>query len=304
MTGEARPSAEAVATDFLAGHLGSPNTYAAYCRDLAGYLGYCRARGVDPLEAQRVDVAEYVRDLQTLGRSPATIARRLGTVRGFYQLAVEEYELDRSPVVGVRFRRPRRISRRQALSSAGLRDFLRAADESDDRTAGLAWLLATTGLRISEGCSALIEDFTGPADERWLDVTCKGQLRRSVPIHAGTWIRLEPVIGARSAGPVFQTRSGRAWERRAASRSLGAVADTAGIEETFSPHVLRHTFVTLARLAGCALEDVQEAAGHADPATTRGYDRSIQLHSNHPAHRILQTLEVEAGARRNAKAPR
>lgn len=41
-----------------------------------------------------------------------------------------------------------------------------------------------------------------------------------------------------------------------------------------SPHSLRHTFITLALDAGAALRDVQDAAGHADPRTTRRYDRA------------------------------
>jgi len=55
--------------------------------------------------------------------------------------------------------------------------------------------------------------------------------------------------------------------------------------------------VTLARQTGCALEDVQEAAGHADPATTRAYDRTIQTHRDHPAHRILLELSDLDGSR-------
>jgi len=40
-----------------------------------------------------------------------------------------------------------------------------------------------------------------------------------------------------------------------------------------SPHSLRHTFVTQALDAGVPLRDVQDAMGHADPRTTRRYDR-------------------------------
>ena len=40
-----------------------------------------------------------------------------------------------------------------------------------------------------------------------------------------------------------------------------------------SPHSLWVAFITGAREAGAPLEDVQDAAGHADPRTTRRYDR-------------------------------
>lgn len=53
---------------------------------------------------------------------------------------------------------------------------------------------------------------------------------------------------------------------------------------------MRHTFVTLARQTGCPLEDVQDAVGHADPGTTRRYDRTLLQHPDHPGVRILTTL--------------
>src|SRR5579885_2970371 len=41
----------------------APRTLDAYARRLADYLGVCRREGIDPLEANRSDVARYVRDL-------------------------------------------------------------------------------------------------------------------------------------------------------------------------------------------------------------------------------------------------
>ncbi|WP_207084738.1 tyrosine-type recombinase/integrase [Nocardioides sp. S5] len=167
---------------------------------------------------------------------------------------------------------------------------MRAADADSPRTSGLAWLLATTGLRISEACGSRVNDVGQRDTEPWLDVVCKGGLMRSVPLHEETWRRLEPLT-QRGSGPIFATRTGAVLDRRAASRTLVRIAVQAGIRDRLSPHVLRHTFVTLARATGCPLEDVQQAAGHADPATTRSYDRTLLTHAAHPAHRILQALD-------------
>ncbi|MEU4332793.1 site-specific integrase [Nonomuraea dietziae] len=54
-----------------------------------------------------------------------------------------------------------------------------------------------------------------------------------------------------------------------------------------SPHSLRHSFATPALGAGTALRDVQDAMSHADPRTTRHYDRSRHQLDRHPARRIL-----------------
>jgi len=100
---------------------------------------------------------------------------------------------------------------------------------------------------------------------------------------------VQALTDGRSSGPVFVTRNGRALDRHSAARSLRLVADSAGIG-SFSPHVLRHTFVTLARANGYPLEDVQDAAGHAGPATTRAYDRTVQGFAGHPAHALVRGL--------------
>lgn len=291
----------AVEADFLAGYTG--NTRAAYANDLRTWFDFCLDQGFPPLSATRVEVSSFLDNLGTLGRSSATIARRLATLRGFYGLAVEEYGLTRSPANRIRCATTKDVTRKRALTAGQLAAFLNAADRTNPRTAGLAWLLATTGLRISEACQAHSADVFAQDDEHWLNVMCKGGIRRSVPLHAVAWSRLAllpavPTTGPGFRGedgtsaPLFATRTGLPVDRNAAARTLIGVAKQAGISERFSPHVLRHTFVTLARGQGCALEDVQQATGHANPATTRGYDHTLLGHHNHPGTRIVAGLHL------------
>jgi integrase len=61
----------------------------------------------------------------------------------------------------------------------------------------------------------------------------------------------------------------------AAWRLVCRLARVAGIDGSkLNPHSFRHGFVTAALDAGVPLRDVPDAAGHADPRTTRRYDRS------------------------------
>jgi integrase/recombinase XerD len=46
-----------------------------------------------------------------------------------------------------------------------------------------------------------------------------------------------------------------------------------GLLRDYSAHSMRATFITTALENGAQLEDVQKAAGHADPGTTKVYDR-------------------------------
>jgi site-specific recombinase XerD len=80
--------------------------------------------------------------------------------------------------------------------------------------------------------------------------------------------------------PLFRTGNGRT------NRLGGDVTDSrvvcelvkrrrkdAGLPERLSPHSFRVAAVTDLLTQGVTLEDVQHLAGHADPRTTRLYDR-------------------------------
>jgi integrase/recombinase XerD len=59
----------------------------------------------------------------------------------------------------------------------------------------------------------------------------------------------------------------------AIDRVLRKYAKAIGIERGYSAHSMRATFITRALENGCSLEDVQRAAGHREPGTTKLYDR-------------------------------
>jgi site-specific recombinase XerD len=220
--------ADGVVADFLAGFCG--HTYAAYRADLTDFFSYCTSTNLDPLQVTRGQVAGYVHHLSAVGRSPATIARRMVVLRGFYNLAVAEYGLTVSPITRIPYRRVRNQTRIRALTGQQLAAFLRAADQAPPRATGLAWLIATTGIRVSEACAAQTHDLrTGDQPgEWWLDVACKGSLRRTVPLHAATWQRLQPLSTA-DADHIFTTGDGRELDRHTAARDLARVAVRAEI---------------------------------------------------------------------------
>ena len=91
----------------------APRTIDAYARGLAEYLLVCERDGVDPLAANRSQVALFVRELATrphrrganvvaldsgVGLSNATLQQRLVPVRLFYDFLIEEGLRDSNPV--------------------------------------------------------------------------------------------------------------------------------------------------------------------------------------------------------------
>jgi integrase/recombinase XerD len=275
-------TADELAAAFLAGYCGS--TRAAYARDLRCWGRFLGGLGVDVLAAHRVHVDAYCRALETQGLAPATVARRLSTLAGFYGYAADEGLIARSPV---RVRRPRVSdeSPRLGLDRAEVAALLDAA-ESQPRAYALACLLALNGLRISEALGADVDDLGWERGHRTLALTRKGGKRGVAVLAPRTAEAIAALVGERTAGPIFATRTGGRLDRHAADKLLRKLATAAGIDKRVSAHSLRHSFVTAALDAGASLRDVQDAAGHADPRTTRRYDRARYALDRHPAYAV------------------
>ena len=99
-------------------------------------------------------------------------------------------------------------------------------------------------------------------------------------------------MGNRTQGPLFVTRTGERWHRSEVWRTLRRLAQEAVPTKAGSlhPHDLRHAFVTLSLDTGASLRDVQDAAGHADPRTTRRYDRARHNLDRHPTYALASLL--------------
>lgn len=136
-------------------------------------------------------------------------------------------------------------------------------------------------------------------------ITTKGDDRHVVVVPAPAAHRLQAYLAGRAdrlpvpaGGPgarvarraLFVTESGRRMRRNDVQRLLTRLAKTAAVTVRVSPHVLRHAFATLARDAGARLEDIQDALNHADPRTTRRYDRGDQRLDRSPAYTLAAYL--------------
>jgi integrase len=293
--------AHVIAARYLTGYAG--HTRAAYQRDLAHYFAWCADHAVVVLMASRSTIDAYARDAaeRPQGRagrpfSPATVARRLVTLSGFYNYAVSEEALARNPVAHVR--RPRRPedSPTLGLDREEARRLLRAAHAHSARAYALVTLLLHDGLRISEALGADVADLAQVRGHHVLNIRRKGGKRQAVALNPATRDALARYLGVRASGPLFATRTGGRFDRAEAFRlirRLAGAADLPGAAQ-LSPHSLRHTFVTLSREAGVPLEDVQDAAGHADPRTTRRYDRGRHNLDRSPAHVLGTFLTIDA----------
>ena len=284
---------------WLREHADAPHTQRAYLRDLRAWLTWCAETGVDPLRARRPDVAAWLEHL-TAAPSPATgrplaassRARMLAAVSAWYRylLSLDEDLVARNPVASVR--RPAtaaHTSTTVGLTAPQARALLKAADDDRHpaaaRTRAAIRLLLEVGLRVGELAALDVGDYGHNRGHRTLRFTGKGSTAMTRAVHPDTAAALDDYLITRAAaaavpvdeltGPLLVTGTGRRLDQPGMFRLIRRLARTAGIPawRQLSPHSLRHTFATIYLDHGGNLRDLQDALGHANPATTRRYDR-------------------------------
>jgi site-specific recombinase XerD len=278
---------------FLAGYSGL--TRQAYELDLRQYASWCHRHQLRLFQARRADIECFARDLETRGRTRATITRRLCTIAGFYRYAVEEDLLDHSPAAHVRRPRLDYDSHATALDRNELGALLVAAGLGSPGEHALVSSLALNGLRVSEATGANVEALGIERGHRTLVITRKGGKVVTIPLAPRTARAIGLAVGERMEGPIFLTPDRQRLDRHGAARIVRRVARRAGITKPVGPHTLRHAFITAALDAGVPLRDVQEAASHADPRTTMRYDRARGSLDRHATYIVAAYL---AGAAR------
>ncbi|WP_152915995.1 tyrosine-type recombinase/integrase [Arthrobacter sp. RIT-PI-e] len=265
----------------------SPHTLTAYTRNLEHYCTWLDAMGFDLLSVRRVHVDGY---RHTLQGAPTTIARNLAALSSFYRYAIADGVTTLNPVATVT--RPvvdADHSSTQGLTRDQARALLATARVDDPRSHALVALLLFTGIRVGEALGASTTDYGHDSGHRTLTIRRKGGKSAKVAVPAPAAVALNDyletngaelihVVGDGAAHlrgqPLFTTSTGKPWQRSEAFRTVQRLASKAGIEGRVSPHSLRHTFATIALDTGTSLHALQDSMGHADPRTTRRYDRA------------------------------
>ncbi|GAA2384994.1 tyrosine-type recombinase/integrase [Dactylosporangium salmoneum] len=297
---------------WLANRRLSAHTRAAYRRDVQQYLRWCDGRGLDPLRASFLHVNAYARDLEATvdGRTgrvlaPASVARKLSALSSWYQFLVRLDAVSANPVGGAdRPRVARDVSATVGLAAAEVDAMLAAAARLEGPTAArdraVLALLADLGLRVGEVVALDVEDLGAERGHRTVRFVGKGGKARRRALTPAVVRALDEYLPVRgdAPGPLFATATGGRVDRHAVFRLVRRLARDAGVPawERLSPHSLRHAFATAARDEGVSLEDVQDAMGHADPRTTRRYDRDRYNLDRDPAYALA--------AARSRRAPR
>jgi integrase/recombinase XerD len=282
----------------------SEHSRTAYAKDAAWWLAYCAATGVDPTRARATDADEYETALRDTGLAKSTRARRLAAASSWYAYLIRADVADRNPFEGME--RPSVSaddSPTRGLTAAELAKLLRyARDHETTRTYALLVTLATTAGRITSVLRLTVGKIGHDQGHRVADLKTKGNHHKRVVLVPMAVEAIDTHLAAsgrrRAADYVFATRTGKPMDEPAAFRLIRRVAKAAGISghDTLSPHSLRHSYATTLLDKDVPLHRVQDAMGHADPRTTRRYDRKAGALNRSPSYRMQEELAKAMGA--------
>lgn len=279
----------------------SEHTRRAYRADLQRWGQFCADHDIDPLAATRGHVDAWARLMQQDGAAPRTVARRIAAMASWYGYLTDEGVIASSPVEHVRRPPISQDGETPGLNREELRRLLAAAEGSltpaGRRNHALLILLAYTGLRINEALSRDVEDLSYNRGHRTMQITRKGGTTARTVLSPPVAAAVDEYLAGRTTGPIFLTATGKRMKQPEAWRVIRRLAHRAGLESAgaLSPHSLRVAFITGAREAGVPLEDVQDAAGHADPRTTRRYDRGRHSLDRHATYALTAWLATDGG---------
>lgn len=137
----------------------------------------------------------------------------------------------------------------------------------------IVWTLLDTGLRVSELCSLTPQHLLW--QQKAFRIVGKGgphghrSKRRIVPMSK----RIQPLMEH-----YFALHEGWFVGPRQVQKIVKRLANRAQIPQTVTPHVLRHTFATLALQKGISLAAIQKILGHDRLTTTAIYLNLTDTH--------------------------
>lgn len=263
----------------------SPHTVVNYRRDLfhgvdffAGVLGR-KDSDLRPADLNVKLMRSYLGDLFYSGLAKSSISRRLAAWRSFYRYLGREGLVERNPLKGLSSLKPAKrlphfLFREECFA---LVESPKDGDPLTLRDRALLETLYASGIRVGELVGLNLENVNLAGGE--LLVMGKGARERVAPLGKysvdalNTYFEMARSRLVRDSGEkaVFVNSRGGRLTDRGVRKIIKKYVNRIGLQNTVSPHTMRHTFATHMLDGGADLRAVQEILGHKNLSTTQVY---------------------------------
>jgi integrase/recombinase XerD len=284
-------------TDYLATvRHSSGNTISSYVRDVTQFSLYLRDREDTELaDCREEHVQRYMAHMTGKGKSPASVARCVASLRSFYGFLLSQGEVDVNPAKNTA---PIRSERKapQILTGREVEIFLeqpQCVDAKGYRDHAMLEVLYATGIRVSELIGLDVEDVNLSAS--FLRCSSRGK-ERIIPLYPAAVkalsdylriVRPQLVLDPGETA-LFVNMGGERMSRQGFWKIIKFYQEKAQIAKDITPHTLRHSFAAHLLENGADLRSIQEMLGHADISSTQVYSHLVKkqlqevYHKAHP----------------------
>ena len=267
----------------------SPNSIAAYGRDLDRFARYLTKKDLDFQALNTENLTEYEIALKQEGLALSSINRGVSALKTFYKYLSREYAIADPTTELTANRLPRKLPKALTISEieALLSSTERVGDIAALRDRAILEVLYGTGARVSEVVGLNLADLgksmlTGD-EVTTLKLRGKGAKERIVPLGSfakeaieNYLVRLRPMYvekskSSKAATALFLNSRGGRLSRTSAWQIVTDAAEATGLSGKVSPHVFRHSYATHLLDGGADIRVVQELLGHSSVTTTQIY---------------------------------
>jgi integrase/recombinase XerD len=302
----AGPNAVFAAQEFFFGKIRNEHTRRAYRHAVTLFLEWIGKHGGGQefglAKIAPWHVGKYFEELAAT-TNIATRNQHLSALRHFFDGMVTRHAIALNPALSVRGERYSAIEgKTPEISIDQARQLLASLDTSHViglRDRAILAILVYTSSRAGAVAKLRVGDFYYAGQQWMLHFSEKGGKSREIPVRhdlqelVNAYINAAGLRGASKDTPLFQSAlkrqrqlTGKRIHVNDICRMMKRRLKDIGLPLLYSPHSFRVTTITDLLEQGVPLEDVQRLAGHADPRTTRLYDRRERKISRNIVERI------------------
>lgn len=283
----AGPGAQFAWEELLYGEIRNAHTRRSYQQAIHRFLEHCRELGKKLSAITPRDVGEY---LDGLSVGAGTKKVHLAALRRLFDQLVVRHVVVLNPAASVRTERLQVVEgRTPEIGIEPARKLIRSIDTTNVvglRDRAIIGILTYTAVRVGAIAKLRRGDFYATSEQHSLRFAEKGGKSREIPVRhdlqqfISSYLQAAGMEYSDRSTPLFRTAIRRtrrltqlAMNADVVSRMVKRRMREAGLSDRLSAHSFRVTIITDLLSQGVPLEDVQNLAGHADPRTTRLYDR-------------------------------
>ena len=271
----------------------SQNTLDAYRQDLSNFSNWLKPVNLE--NADKITLLDYLAYRLKQGYSSRSTARSLSSLRAFYAYLLSKSLISDNPTAKIQSPKLGH-SLPKILSEEDVEKLINAPNTKEPlglRDRAMLELLYACGLRISELINLDVLNLN--IRQGVVKVLGKGSKERLVPMGepALDWIsdyltygREQLLTDTKKSSILFLSNRGTGMTRQTFWYRIKLYANKAGVDQSLSPHTLRHAFATHLINHGADLRTVQLLLGHTSLSTTQIYTevarhRMKELHREH-----------------------